>query len=212
MLYNTIAGRFSEEHSGRPLKVAPRQNRLLLTARYGVVLILLAIFPGSAVYSRAAVLLQRVTLAWTPDVDPNVSGYRIYYGVASHNYTTVVNAGNTSTAIIPNLTPGVTYYFAATSYTVAGLESVLSTEISYTPPLPVTQARLQISAPSGSNVVLTGTGLAGHIYAIQTTTNLTSSWTTLGNVTSDTNGLFQFTDPISKSVSQRFYRCLDTQP
>lgn len=85
-----------------------------------------------------------VVLAWDASPDASVSGYRLYYGVASRTYTNTVDVGNVLTGVISNLVPGVTYYFAATAYATNGLESDFSNEVGYTVPLP----RTALSEPS----------------------------------------------------------------
>ena len=77
-----------------------------------------------------------VTLAWDQSTDPTVTGYNVYYGTTSRSYTNVLAAGATTSATVSNLATGVTYYFAATTYTLAGLESDYSAEASYAVPQP----------------------------------------------------------------------------
>ncbi len=77
-----------------------------------------------------------VTLAWDASTDPTVVGYHLYSGTASRSYTNLVDAGSLTSATLSNLTQGVTYYFAATTYTLAGLESDYSSEAAYTVPVP----------------------------------------------------------------------------
>ncbi|HLH54289.1 MAG TPA: fibronectin type III domain-containing protein [Verrucomicrobiae bacterium] len=72
-----------------------------------------------------------VVLAWDPSPDATVTGYNVYYGPASRTYTNVLAVGNATTAIVSNLCSGGTYYFAATTYTSAGMESDYSAEASY---------------------------------------------------------------------------------
>ena len=70
-----------------------------------------------------------ITLQWagpTAYVDATsltVSGYKIYYGTESGNYTTVLNVGNVTSFTVPNLTANTTYYFVVTAYDAAGVES-----------------------------------------------------------------------------------------
>jgi hypothetical protein len=96
----------------------------------------------------------QVTLQWDPSPDLAVTGYRIYYGTASSNYTSMVNVpsnsfgGLATTCTVSNLTRGVTYFFAATAYTGSGLESDFSNEVSYkVPTVPAPPQRVRIPTP-----------------------------------------------------------------
>ncbi|MDW8308642.1 MAG: fibronectin type III domain-containing protein, partial [Verrucomicrobiales bacterium] len=119
-----------------------------------------------------------VTLTWNPSPDPNVIGYRIYYGVASRVYTNVVDVGNVTTATISNLVEGVTYYFAATAYNILGMESDFSEEVAFTIPNPYVNypptldpiANRTINEDAGpQTVTLTGIS-SGHSNEVQTLT------------------------------------------
>ncbi|MCU0772614.1 MAG: tandem-95 repeat protein [Verrucomicrobia bacterium] len=77
-----------------------------------------------------------VTLAWDPSPDAGVGSYRLHYGTASGNYTSVTNAGLSTTVTVTGLVEGTTYYFGATAVGTNQLESDFSNEISYTVPLP----------------------------------------------------------------------------
>jgi hypothetical protein len=130
------------------------------------------------------VLATNVTLAWDPSSDPTVVGYNLYCGDASHSYTNLLDAGNATAATWSNLVPGVTYYFAATTYTLAGLESDFSTETSFTVPAvnpgntaPTLDAinNLTVTENSGAQTVsLTGIG-TGAANEVQTLTVTASS-------------------------------------
>jgi hypothetical protein len=71
-----------------------------------------------------------IALGWDASTDPTVTGYNVYYGASSRNYTNVLAVGNTTSTMVSNLVTGVTYYFAATTYTADGLESDYSVEAS----------------------------------------------------------------------------------
>ena len=75
-----------------------------------------------------------VTLAWDASTDPLVVGYNIYYGGASGTYTNTISVGTATNVTIAGLVPGTTYYFAATTYNAANLESPFSSEVSYLVP------------------------------------------------------------------------------
>lgn len=74
---------------------------------------------------------ESVSLRWDANSEPDVSGYKVYYGTNSGVYFASVDVGNTTTTTIGNLAPGVTYYFAATAYNTSRLESDRSNEVSY---------------------------------------------------------------------------------
>jgi sulfur relay (sulfurtransferase) complex TusBCD TusD component (DsrE family) len=111
----------------------------------GVVLVLVALSPSVQA-------TQSVTLAWNRNADTNVVGYFRYYGATSHNYTNMVDAGNVTTATIPGLVEGTTYFFAVTDHTAAGLESAPSNEIGYTVPLSNNLPTITLTSPlNGAN-------------------------------------------------------------
>ncbi len=88
----------------------------------------------------ASLLAAQVGFSWLPNTEPTLAGYKIHYGISSGNYTDVIDVGlppvidGRVQASIDNLAPGQTYYFAATAYDSAGVESDYSTEVSTTIP------------------------------------------------------------------------------
>lgn len=77
---------------------------------------------------------KSVTLAWDASPTPTVVGYTIQYGTNSGQYSEFLLLGNETTAVVPDLLEGVTYYFVVTAHTEEGLESDPSNELSYTVP------------------------------------------------------------------------------
>ena len=79
------------------------------------------------------VYAAQVTLAWEQNTEPDIAGYKIYYGDSSGNYPNSVNITpwNVTTCTISDLIEGQTYYFAATAYYSNLVESDYSAEISY---------------------------------------------------------------------------------
>ena len=144
-----------------------------------------------------------LTLAWDPSLDTNVAGCNVYYGVASHRYTNMVHVGKATNATISGLVEGATYYFAATAYSILGLESDFSNEASYT--VPMALARLQIRAAPAGQFVVTVTGHPGRTYEILATQTFTA-WTVIGTVTVGAGGSLDFTDTNAASLPKRFYR------
>jgi hypothetical protein len=95
---------------------------------------------------------QSVTLAWNPDTDPTVVGYRLHDGTSSGNYSQTIEVGNTTTATVSNLTAGRRYYFTVTAYNAAGLESLPSNQVSFmaTPAATTGTANSSGGAPTAS--------------------------------------------------------------
>jgi hypothetical protein len=85
-----------------------------------------------------------VNLAWDPNNEADLAGYKVYYGAASRNYSFNMDVGNHTSCAISGLEEGKTYYFAATAYDGSGNESGFSQEVVYNtvtnhPPNPPTQ-------------------------------------------------------------------------
>ena len=74
-----------------------------------------------------------VVLAWDPSPDTNVVGYAVQYGTNSGSYQTRVDVANQTNATIQLPTTGTTFFFVAIAYTVDGVESLPSNEVSYSP-------------------------------------------------------------------------------
>jgi hypothetical protein len=70
----------------------------------------------------------QVTLAWDPNTEQDMAGYKVYYGTASRVYNWFFDAGNVTTYTATGLPDGATYYFAATAYDTSGIESAYSAE------------------------------------------------------------------------------------
>ena len=72
------------------------------------------------------------SIAWNPNPETDVAGYKIYWGELSRQYTNVLDVGNSVTATVGNLTSGRTYYCAVKAYNVAQQESAFSAEVTLT--------------------------------------------------------------------------------
>ena len=83
-----------------------------------------------ALFSPAVVHAGEVTLAWDPNAESDVAGYKVYYGLGSRNYDHVMDVGNSTTCVVTGLEQGRTYYFAATAVNTANIESDFSNEVS----------------------------------------------------------------------------------
>jgi hypothetical protein len=90
----------------------------------GFFLLLCAFFTQSVAHA------GEVNLAWDPNTEPDVAGYRVYYGLESRNYDHVMDVGDSTSCLVTGLEQGRTYYFAATAVNTANIESDFSNEVS----------------------------------------------------------------------------------
>src|SRR6266576_4370483 len=79
------------------------------------------------------VVAGNVTLAWDPDSDPNVVGYRLHSGTTSGVYTQTTEVGNVTAASVSNLVNGNTYFFVVTAYDANAVESAVESSVLYRP-------------------------------------------------------------------------------
>jgi hypothetical protein len=75
----------------------------------------------------------QLTLGWTPSTDPTVTGYYLYWGTSSSNYTsTLTNSASTSSAQVMGLTANQTYYFNIAAFNSNGIAGDYAGELAYT--------------------------------------------------------------------------------
>ena len=84
------------------------------------------------IQATSGAVAETVTLVWNANPEPEIAGYRLYYGTTAEPFDKVIDV-KTTTATASDLITGVTYTFAATAYNIAGAESAYSTPVSYTP-------------------------------------------------------------------------------
>jgi hypothetical protein len=89
-----------------------------------------------------------ITLAWNPNTEPDIAGYKVYYGKASGTYEYFVDVGNQITYGISDLEDGKPYYFIVRAYNTYGKESDFSSELRYPEPFSVT-----VSLSTGLNLI-----------------------------------------------------------
>lgn len=119
---------------------------LLCIVFFGLMISLVPILPCSLSVQHADA--ASVTLAWDPNSEPDVTGYKLYYGTAKGAYEFAIDVGNQTTYTLLGFLEGVDYHFAVTAYNVYGLESDFSDEVSYPGPPVVT-----ISLSAGLNLI-----------------------------------------------------------
>lgn len=69
------------------------------------------------------------TVAWDPNTEATLAGYKVYYGTSSGSYPYDEDAGAQTQHTVSGLEAGSTYFFAATAYDAYGAESGFSQEV-----------------------------------------------------------------------------------
>jgi hypothetical protein len=111
-------------------------------------------------FASATVYAQ--TLAWDPNPETDIAGYKVYQGTQSGVYTTTTDVGNV-TSYQPQGVDWTHYaYFAVQAYNTSGLSSPLSAEAVWTPPSITTFGSLTSSSsyPLVANAAVTWTASA----------------------------------------------------
>ena len=103
----------------------------------------------------------QVTLAWDPNTEQDMAGYKVYYGTASRVYNWFFDAGNVTTYTATDLPDGTTYYFAATAYDTSGIESTYSAEVIWSESTvdPIVSNPIVSDITIGTQFTISGSGL-----------------------------------------------------
>jgi len=75
------------------------------------------------------VFAAQIRIAWDPNTEPDLAGYRLYYGTASGTYEEPIDTGNVTTYTLAGLTLGQTYFISVTALDTSNNESGYSNEV-----------------------------------------------------------------------------------
>jgi hypothetical protein len=134
----------------------------------------------------------QVTIAWSPNGETDIAGYKVWYRSAGAYLS--LDVGRSTSGVISNLNEGETYTFYATAYNTAGIESSPSTPVKYTVPYSGEQTVLPpvITVQPQNQVLTSGSSL---------TLSVQLADSTLAGFQWFFNGL-----PIANAVGQTFQR------
>jgi uncharacterized repeat protein (TIGR02543 family) len=98
----------------------------------------------------------QLKFAWDPNTEPDLAGYKLYYGTTSESYGSPINAGNVTTYTLSGLTSGQRYYISVTAYDTSSNESGYSSEVNGIATDP-TLTQTVATSPSGLQITVDGT-------------------------------------------------------
>jgi Fibronectin type III domain len=108
-----------------------------------------------------AAFSAEIRLAWDPNTESDLAGYKVYYGTSARtgtdpkscglcSYSTIVPVSNVTTYTLSNLVAGQTYYFSVTAYDTSNNESGFSNEVSGAA---TNSAQTRIALKAGPNLL-----------------------------------------------------------
>lgn len=185
--------------------------RLRACARIAVVALALCVL--TPVLSEAAIA---VTVTWDKSPDTATVGYYVSYGTESRKYTTSLNVGNTTSAVIYLPDPTLTYYFAVQAYSATGERGQLSAETVWTPAqaptlqnpgnqagvvgLTITPLQLSATDPRALTLTYSAGGLPPGLSISSNSGRISGTPTRAGNF----NAIVAATNTSGVSASQQF--------
>ncbi|MCP4713955.1 MAG: fibronectin type III domain-containing protein, partial [Deltaproteobacteria bacterium] len=126
-----------------------------------------------------------VNLAWDAS-QGEVAGYRLYYGVQSRQYGSVLDVGTVTNYTVYSLADGSSYYFALKAYDAQGQQSDYSDEIIYavagvttTVPATTTTAQVTTTTPATTTITPVTTTVVATTTVAPVTTTVAPTTTTI---------------------------------
>jgi hypothetical protein len=122
------------------IKIKPFGSAMVLISLFFFSILLAFAYPSSTAYAQTHKIFLPfvansktidITLAWDFNTEPDVAGYKLYFGNSSQNYTQVIDVGMTDQFTIKDLIEGTVFFFALTAYNQKGVESSFSNEVQY---------------------------------------------------------------------------------
>ena len=123
--------------------------------RFSSFLISVAVSTLILLFYNTNVFSAQITLAWDPNTEPDLAGYKVYYGTASRGYGSPIIVGKVTTHTLTGLTQGQNYFYSVTACDTSGRESEYSNEVSGVPSEP-TQVYTVTTNPSGLQITVDG--------------------------------------------------------
>ncbi len=91
-----------------------------------------------------------VSLAWDPNTEDDLAGYKVYIGTASQTFSQIIDVGHVTAFTVTDLLEGETYFSTVTAYDIFVNESDFSNEVSTT--IPVTAPPQEpVNSPPGAS-------------------------------------------------------------
>ena len=149
------------------------------------------------ILSSSLVFAGEIKLAWDPNTEPNLDGYKIYYGTSARTgadpkncgtcgYSTAVTVGKVTEYTLGNLNTGQKYYVSLTATDTSNRESRFSIEVNGAAKDPTNPTAIQIPGKTTSSPELAWNPVANKLHIVVQGAHETSIWAGTFN----SNGVF----------------------
>lgn len=159
----------------------------------------------------AAGVSGSVTLAWDPNTETDVIGYRVHYGSESGAYTEVIDVGPVTAFEITGLLEEQGYYCSVTAYNIDGVESDFAEEVftrtkqgSDSPTIGQEFRINRMTLGADHMVTFEVSGMVGDVVEVWASPDLVG-WTCIDTLTG-VSGPITIQDPAAAGQPRRFYR------
>ena len=96
-----------------------------------------------------------VSLAWDPNTEDDLAGYKVYIGTASQTFSQIIDVGHVTAFTVTDLLEGETYFSTVTAYDIFVNESDFSNEVSTTIPVTAPPPEPEpVNSPPGASFAL----------------------------------------------------------
>jgi hypothetical protein len=116
-------------------RCCPPSGNIDRTFRWPVLFRTVLLTVGLVLLSVSSATAAQVALAWDPNREEDLAGYRVYWGTESRVYPHSADVGDQTDHTVSNLAEGRVYFFSVTAYDVNQHESDYSTELVYAVPV-----------------------------------------------------------------------------
>lgn len=96
-----------------------------------------------------------LSLAWDPNTEDDLAGYKVYIGTASQTFSQIIDVGHMTAFTVTDLLEGETYFSTVTAYDIFVNESDFSNEVSTTIPVTAPPPEPEpVNSPPGASFAL----------------------------------------------------------
>ena len=115
----------------KPFHLKTRPSNFPARFSFGIIPLEISLMMIFSLVTFSSAFGATASLSWNANTEPDLAGYKVYYGTVSGSYGSPTSVGNTTNYTVTGLANG-SYFFAVTAIDTSGNESGFSNEVSKT--------------------------------------------------------------------------------